>query len=475
MSLIKYGLYVLVIVVIAVVFEQVMTFMYDLTVQGIGGELLSYVTMGVLWMTLYVLAKAFLNKRIHPSTSQFLLWASMFHIGGSLAVFFYTTNPSLLLAFPIVIGVVVFLRRRTPYRPNLRWKSRPIHPLFVDDTEGICCSRTESGTFQLVKFFTLQPPFPLKELLLFLFHEQITCVFEVHHHLGHLEYSLGLLERARDFRTAQHALLTKKHLLRQFFKSTSVIFQDVKETINVLKCYYAPYFLYRPAPLDSHGCPMSFPSISSLDQEVILEHGFDEMSFTLSRIRPTGTPTTLYPFLEAIEESVHFQLYLHPLNAQQINQREALLNTQYKETLRRLTSGLESNSDFQAASYLFNQPGDSHRETIEPLLDQADLKVLNDLKEQLRQVKAGRLIGLWNIEAYVFASAAVAQTVTIKLNSTKQSLPPSSLTRLTGRTPSGDSHIIDGKELITIFPSPLDSQNPPNRTFEMVNRVNATA
>ena len=164
----------------------------------------------------------FTHKKIYKQSSQFVLWASMLHIGGTLGVFFYSYNPFLLFIFPVILVIVYITRQKNPASSKLRFKFQTIHPEFIDDRGGICVIRSGAGGFRLLKFFRLDPVLPMKELILYLFHEQVECSFEIHRTPKGLVYYLGIITEGRKYDALHERFMVQINRIRQFFKKQQI-------------------------------------------------------------------------------------------------------------------------------------------------------------------------------------------------------------------------------------------------------------
>ncbi|MDD1778604.1 MAG: hypothetical protein LUQ65_10595 [Candidatus Helarchaeota archaeon] len=460
MALMKYVIYIGIILIIAFFFEQIMTVLYDSTLQGIAGNVNAYLLLVVIWVIIYFVARIVFDKKVHPKSSHYALLAGILHVSIMLALFFANSNPLLLLIFPVIIGVIFWTRKKHPTAPKFAFKFQPTHPLYIDDRSGMAVFRIGKDGFLLLKFFMVKPPLPVKELLLYLYRQGIEFTFEIHHQ-GDTRYYIGLLARGRHLDTLHNGCLEQVNMVRQFCKKLGVTATEVGDCLNVLQILYAPYFLYTPPRLSDKGVPLQFPHLSAQGTEVLIEHELEEFAFTVHKLTPAYTKNNeFYPFLETVEDSYYLQFHMVPLTAEQIDAKEEQANQQYRSTLKRMTGDLENNSEFQAAAYLFNQMEPS-KENIEPLMKREELKRLKQVKESLKKLEDGRTIGLWTAGCYLLSSSAVAQALAIKLDAQIQPLSPYSLPRIGCRQGIDAMSMIGSKELSNLFPNQLKQMEPP--------------
>jgi len=453
MGMMKYAIYIGIILIVALCFQQIMTFLYDLTLQGVAGQLNAYLILLFIWIFLYIVAKLLLDKKVHPKSSKYALWGGMLHIGAVLAVYFSNSNPFLLLIYPAILGIVVWTRQKRPHTPKFGLKLHISHPLFIDNRGGIGVLRTGCEGFLLLKFFRVDAPFPVKELLLYCAHEQLECTFEVRGTPEGLEYGIGLSVHGRRYDLVYQKCMDRANRLRQFLKKIDVSFTELSDYLNVLTRFYAPYFLYTPMPLTKNGLPQVFPQLSIDKNDLTVESDLEDCTFAIHRLKSTFPQNAdLYPFLEGVTERFCLQFHLTPLNAVQLDAKEVQLNTEYSATLKRLTKGLEENTEFQAASYLFTKTEDS-KENLEPLLNRTELECLKSLKQRLRQLKAGRTIGLWETEFYLICSTSLAQALAIKIGGTAQVISPHTLPYLASRARLGEPTLVDSRDLSVLLPN----------------------
>ena len=392
----------------------------------------------------------------------------MLHIGIMLGIFIANSNPILLLIFPIILGAAFWMRKKRQTAPKFAFKFHPIHPLFVDDRGGVGVFRIGKDGFLLLKFLLVRPPLPIKEILLYLYHEGIEFTFEVQHQ-HELLYYIGLLGRGRNFDALHQGLLERANKVRQFFKKLGVPFAEINDYLNVLKIIYAPYFLYTPPPLTVKGFPCQFPHLSAQGPEVLIENESEEFAFAIHKLTPACSKANeLYPFLETIEEPYYFQFHVSPLGKLQLDLREEQANEQYRTTLKRMTAELENNSEFQAASYLFTQM-EAPKENLEPLMDRAELDRLKNVKKHLKKLQEGRTIGLWAAGFYLLSSPVLAQALTVKMGASLLTISPYTLPSLACRMGIDTGSMIDSKELSTLFPNkPILKEGAPGVAIEEV-------
>jgi hypothetical protein len=453
MNFIKYGIYIFIILIVALLFEQIVTFLYDVTLRGVAGDLSAYIILVGIWVVIFIVARAFLDKRVNPRASRFVLWGSALHVGGSLAIYFYTTNPVLLLAFPILIAVIFLTRQKKSSTQKMGFRFHPIHPLLIDKRGGLCVVRNGSDGFHVLKFIHITPPLPVKDLLLYLFHQQIEGTLEIYRLREKINFCFGLMTHDRNYEVARKHCLDQYNQLRQFLKKLNITFRAYNDYLNTLKAFYAPYFLYKPSILTERGQPLTFPKLSSFERELCIDDGFSELTFSVHAIHPEFKPNRLYEFIETLKDAFFLQFHLSPLTESAVLAREERFNRDYKDSLRRLTQGLEGNSEFQAAAHLFNQTGEAEKENLMPLLDQRELEKLHDIKMNIKQVKNGRYIGLWGFNAYLIATSVLAQTLAIKLGGSKTVVSPQALCLLACRIAVGNPQVIDSKDLATVLPN----------------------
>ncbi|MFX1296435.1 MAG: hypothetical protein ACFFD2_16470 [Promethearchaeota archaeon] len=460
MNLIKYGIYIGAIVIVALLFEKIMTFFYDLTLNGLVGDLTSYLYLTLIWLAIFIIARGFLDKKMHPKSSQFALLGGGLHIGLCLAIYFYNTQPLYLLIFPVIIVIGYWMHQNRSTLSKGRYKLRPTHPEFVDERGGTCVFRAGSQGFTILKFFEITPPIPIKEFLLYLFHELVECTFEIRNSEGNLSYYLTVIAHGRNYDITHRHCMEQSNRLRQFFRQERMHSVDVNDVLNALCIYYAPYFLHNPTTLDEKGIPTIFPKLSSLENELIIEQGYDERTFTIHVLHPTFEANNLYSFLENLDENYYLQLHFRPLSSKEITEREDRFNQEYRDSLKRLTNGLEGDTEFQAASYLFSSVGRVSKENLEPLLDQSELTHLKEVKQKMQHIKVGRKIGLWAVDFYLMGNPVIAQTLAVKLNGIQQILIPHAFAPLACRKSLGYTHFIDSKELSTLLPQQSIQENP---------------
>ncbi len=453
MGMIKYAVYLGVIIVIALVFEQFITGVYNLTLQGVAGNLSSYIFLVVIYFILFILGRAFFDKKLNSKSSQFILWGSMVHIGAMLAVYLYSINPALLFIFPAVIVIGLWSRNKTPGASKFHFKFRATHPEFIDERGGVCVLRSGSLGFALMKFFRIYLPIPLKELLLYLYNEKIECCFEVQGNGSGITYYLAVLGQGRNYDQTFKEFMDRNNRLRQFLRKEAVHFEDISDVISAQHTFYLPFFPNTPFKVDTHGTPQEFPAISNANGEIILQQEFDEQVFSVFSMKPHFAPGTLYQFLGNLNENYFLQIHLHPLSDIDVTLRAEELNQRYRDSIKRLSAGLEDNAEFQAASYLFNQVGQSSKDSIEPLLDKEELDHLDYIKKEIENVKFGRKIGLWDVEFSFLGSIVLAQTLNVKFGGTNQRISPHAISALTARTSLGQSQILDSKILHRLLPN----------------------
>ena len=465
MGLTKYAIYIGIILIVAFFFEQLMTGLYDLTLQGVAGDLNAYFILVVAWVLIYFVARLVCDKKVHPKSSRFALWGGMIHIGTSLAIYFVNSNPVLLIIYPIILGFVYWTRQKRPMAPRFAVKFHPIHPLFIDGRGGVCVSRVGKDGFLLQKFLVVKPPIPVREVLLYFYHEGIEFTFEMQHKVGESVYYLGLLLRGRRFDAVYQACLEQVNKARQFFKRIGLSFVEVSDYLNVLRAFYLPYFLYDPSPLTIKGVPRRFSTLSIQGNEVLVENELEEFPFVIHKLVPAFKKSTeMYSFLETLEESYYFQFHFKPLTNPQIDSMEERDNEEYRATLKRLTAGLEDNSEFQAASYLFNQI-ETPKENLEPLMDRTELTHLKTLKKHLKKLQEGRTIGLWETGFTILSSPALAQALAVKIGGTVQPLSLYALPAFACRLGIEANCVTDSKEVSTMFPnevSPKEETSAPS-------------
>ena len=467
MSYIKYAIYAGAVFIVALLFEQIMTGLYNVTLTGAAGDIGSLIILAFFWMALYIVGRAYLDKKVHKNASQFTLFAGLLHVGGTLGIFFYQTDPIYLLTFPVLFVIAVWVRRNSP-KDGGNWKIRfrSVHPEFIDDRGGVCVVRSGGNGFNLVKFIEVTPPLPVRELLMFFFHQQIECTFESLHMAGQSVYFLGVVARGRRYDENLQRILTQASKIRQFLKTQQVGLRDVGDCLNAQRTFYAPYFLTKPAPVDEKGHPSRFPEISHMENRVVVTESFSERTFTVHAIKPSFQANGFYPFLNTLKEDWYLRLYMHPLDDVEITLREEHVSEEYRNAIRRLSDGLEDNAEFQAASYLFSQVGAPQKENIEPLLDRDELSHLGDVKRELKSIKSGRQHGLWNIELHLCGSEVLAQTLRIKVDGTSQLLAPNAIGPILSRQFLSEGRTINSKSLFHLLPhhsALITNQIPSNR------------
>ncbi|MHA1358321.1 MAG: hypothetical protein ACTSRC_09425 [Candidatus Helarchaeota archaeon] len=451
MGYIKYGIYLVVVIIIALIFEQIMTLFYNLTIQGIQGDFYTYIILGVIWFSIFLLAKIFLNENFHPKSSIYAMVGGMIHIGGCLAAYFMETNPILLLVFPVIF--IIFYTNKTKKQGVNKglFKLKPIHPLFVDTRGNICVLRSTAG-FTALKFFTITPPFPVKELLLYLFHEQIEWTFEIQSK-GKKMYYLTIIVHGRNYDTVHQQCLDKITKLRHFLRQEEVTFIDLDDVLNALSSYYAPYFIYPLSSLDAKGIPNEFPRFKNIERELVIEYEMDELTFSLHNLQLDFKSNEFYAFLDSLEEYYYLQIHMRPLSLEEVASRAAKLNREYRDSIQRLTNGLEKNTEFQAASYLFSQVGDAQKKNLELLLDKNEIMHLRAVRRKIQQIEEGKVVGVWHAEVNLIGNQVLAQNLAIKSGGTQQLISPQIFPVIASRQLIGYGEVVDSKELYHILPN----------------------
>ncbi|MHA1648834.1 MAG: hypothetical protein ACTSYB_01470 [Candidatus Helarchaeota archaeon] len=466
MNLLKYGIYVIIIVIIALLFEQTMIFLYDITRQGFTGNIVAYCYIMIFWICLYIISRMFLDKSINSKSSQYVLYGGMFHIGLCLGIYFYDTEPLLLLIFPMLFGIGFWTRQTRPILMKKQLHLNQIHPEFIDDRGGMCVLRSGMQGFTALKFFAIQPPIPVREFLLYLFYEQIEGVFEIQRSDNQFSYFLTIVTRGRRYDQLYRNCLEQSIRLRQFFLQEQIRFMELNDMLNVLRAFYQPYFLYTPSPLNNRGVPLQFPHLIPIEMELVIEDSYDRKNFTLHTLQPKFIQNELYAILENVKEEYYLQIHFRPLTPLEIAEQEARLNQKYRDSLKRLTKDLDEDMEFQAASYLFSSVGQVSKENLEPLLDQDELAHLKEVKRQMRHIKVGTQIGLWELEICLLGNSVLAQTVAVKLGGHQQQHIPQAFTSLVSREFIGISQIVNSKELAILLPI------PPIRTETDIQEIN---
>ncbi len=455
MDLVKYGIYLIVILVVAFLFEQIVTFLYDISVRGIGGDLVAYIYLAIVWTTILLVARGFLDKNIHPKSSQFATWEGLGHIGIVLVLYFYSFEPLLLFIFPITIGLGYWLHQNHSMTIQHRFRLQLIHPEFIDTRGGFSVLNAGGKGYILFKFFLLRPPLPFRELLLYLYQEQLPFVFEMHHTKGPIHYCLGFFMSGRKYGTIHQELLTKVNRLSQFLKKQRVKFFDANDYLNILTIFYAPYFFYTPSPLDTRGHPLAFPQLAIIEKDLIIRRDLEAATVSLHLIHPPFSINRIHSVLQSLGEPFFLQIYCRLLSPTEIKLREGEFDMKYRQSIQRLTAGLEDNAEFQAASYLFSTVGQVSKENIEPLLDREELARLKGLKTELQQIKLGHQIGLWEVEIRFMGTDTTAQMLALKCGGTQRTLSPHAFALFVSRSKLGSPRILNSKQLFSLLPSHL--------------------
>jgi hypothetical protein len=460
LNYIKYGLYLMVIVIIAILFEKIMIFLYNVTLRSIAGDIAAYILILAVWIFLYILARGYLDKKVARRSSQYTLLGGALHLGICLAIYFYNTEPLLLLIFPVLFFVAYKMRNGQTGGIGGTFKLAPTHPELIDDRGGICILRVGASGVRALKFFTIVSQIPARELLLYIFHKQLECTFEIHSTNGTTQYYLTLIHEGRNYDTVHQQSLQDAEEFRQFLKKENITFIDVEDVLNALRIYYAPYFLYTPSPLDSNGHPLEFPQLAKKDYEILIEHEYDELTLTIHALHPEFTSNELYSLLKTTADDYYLQFHLRPLNALEIANLQQRLNHEYCDSLKRLTDNLEGNTEFQAAQYLFTSVNQVSKENLEPLLDQDELQHLRTVKKKLQYLKACKDIGLWELELSLIGNTVLAETIAIKLSGRQKHLPPQTFSPIARRQLVGHSHIINSTELFPLLPHRASDSEP---------------
>jgi hypothetical protein len=449
----KYAVLIGALLVFAILFNQIVMGLYTLSFDAIKGDLISYLLLIAIWFGILLVARVFLNKKMHPKSSLFVFFGGTLHIGSCLAIYFYKVSPLLLILFPIAIGVAYWTRQRRPTGHPLQGKLDSIHPAFIDERGGLCVLRNGALGFTALKFFTLDPPLPGREFLLYLYHEQIECTFEIHRDSRGLAYTLVLITRGRDYESVQQQSVEQASHFRQFLRQLGIAHLEISDTLNILHAFYTPYFLYTPSQLDSKGIPVQFPHVSISGNEITVEQDLREQYFTVHALDPQFRPNQLHPFLTTDTTPFHLQVHLRPLSSTDIAARDNRFNQEYRQSLKRLTGTLEQDSEFQAASYLFNKVGEVAKEDLEPLLDQQELEHFRSIKRELHSLKDGLKVGLWEVACCCLSDVVLAQTLALHVHGKADPLPPQAFTSLVVRQPIGPAPVIASKNLVHLLPS----------------------
>ncbi len=416
MRLLEIGMYIIVIIIVMLLFQQIVNILYDLSLAVTVGEINALLYLGLIWAGLYIFIRFIftMKKKKRSELPKYVGLGGVAHITICLAIFCYNTNPLLLLSFPIIIAVLYKIRSSNTLNAQHKQANRPVHPYFVDERNGTCIIRTGSRGFTMFKFFNLFPPFMIRDFLLFLYHEQIECVLEVQKNAGSLEYQLVIITRGRNYDMLFERCSLVSSSLKQFFHQEEIIFEDQNDPLNILHKFYAPYFIYATSALNS-GVPLEFPKISFAKNEISIDLEFEEFHFSVSKILPKSPIDDFFEFLETIDEDFFYQIHFRPLNDGEISIQEEQYNQEYRGSLKRLTEGLEDDVEFTAANYLFTSLGQTSKENIEPLLNQSEINRLKTIKRQIQHIKLGREIGMWELESYLIGSPVLAKTISIKL------------------------------------------------------------
>lgn len=101
------------------------------------------------------------------------------------------------------------------------------------------------------------------------------------------------------------------------------------------------------------------------------------------------------------------------------------------------------------------------KEDLEPLLDQKELDHLRWIKQEMRHLKDGIKVGLWEVACYCLSDAVLAQTLAMQLDGTVQPLPPHLFTPLTARILLSPGQVITSKGLIHLLPLLKETFIPP--------------
>ncbi|MHA1323886.1 MAG: hypothetical protein ACTSRL_13955 [Candidatus Helarchaeota archaeon] len=455
MSLIKYTAYLIIILTIAFLFEQIVTAIRDLTAAASGGELAAYLLLGLIYSGLYIIARTTLNERIHPKSSKYIFYVGLLHIGGSLAVFLGGLDPLMLLIFPVLGGFFLWAHR---YQRSLqsRYSTKPQTPIleFIDANAGICVLRSTGRTYILYKFFELIPPLSFQELLSFLYREQVIFTYEIYNYNSTLRHLLCLLSIGQNFHHVYNQFILQANRLRTFLRKQRTSFLDISDYLNALEAYYAPLFLQTPTPLNAHGVPTHLPAVTYQPDEVILQVKEISHTLTLHTLNCPIDLTPLYNFLPSIKEPYYLQILCQALSEQEVNTYQEGLYKQYRECVTELSIELKQDNTFATANYFFSMAGkiESNREDLAPFLNPNVLIKLDQVKKAIKNLEHGRQIGLWNVELRFLASPILAQLFTAKLNDSKP-LIASAYPLFISRIPSNSTQILHSEALASLFPS----------------------
>lgn len=489
MGMFKYILYLGLILGIAYFFETIMVTIYDLTVQGVTGDISAYVGLLLIYVILYVAARLVFNKKIYKQSSQFVLWASMLHIGGTLAAFFYNSEPLLLITFPMIFVIAYWTRYRSPTSvKKIRFKSLTIHPEFIDDRGGVCVLRVGPQGFRLLKFFQLDFPFPRKEILLYIFHNKLNCSFEMHRTSRGVAYYLGLITEGRNYNAAHEQCVKQGNHLRQFLRREGVRFNEIQDIINLQRIFYATYFLEAIPSLNPRGRPAKFPTVSSEGENFVIEEDFSERTFQAHIIEPKFTENVtdviqgpeisvpwglklyrmgiqLHKFLRTTYKGeFYIQYLLHPLSEEAIEERGDALNQDYIDSFGRLAGNWQENDQLQAACYAFKEIGIGDKDKILPLLDKEEVKRFERVNQNIDIFKKGKEVGLWEFRFCVVGAPGLATSVVSRTGGSRKRLPPSAITHITTRSPLGTGNIVDSRGIEFLLPGKHRVKRQPVET-----------
>lgn len=429
MSLIKYGVYIGILIVFAFTFESIIMVMYDLTLQALSGRFGGYLLLVAIFLGLYIITRAFLNRKVHPKASQFCLWFGAAYIGGTLAAYFFATEPIYLTIFPIIFLVGYWTQRQKSQSVRRHIKFKTHHPELIDNHAGICVIRMGAAGFRFLKFFTIHEPFAVPNLLIFLNQNQIEFTFEVRVP-KQSQPILGIQTQGRDYQRAYKYCLHQANQLRQFLKSQEVVFQDINDYVGVQQLYYASYFSLEPSSLNPQGIPKIFPQVEITGEGAHLQAGFSEKLITLQSIQLKKPPTpSFYAYLTTLSEACYLQIHARPLNHLEIDAINDQTVEQYRNHIHNLSKHLEENHDFNTASLLLSKIDDFRpkHEGLRPLLDQDAVTRLQQTKLELRRIEIGRKLGLWQIEILFVGEEILGQVLAITLGGMNTIIQPAML------------------------------------------------
>ena len=325
----------------------------------------------------------------------------------------------------------------------------------------MCVLRFGINTFHLIKFFTLTPPLPLLEVLMFLFRQQTEFTFEIQHVHKQTKYHIGLIVHDHGrYDDLYQELMDQANNFRMHLRRQQAQFSDVGDYLNAQLTFYAPYFCGLLAPLKKFGKlrklwkPARFPELTREEDEIEIREklterlpqlihemqdiGFreelTERTFTLHLLAPDFEKNKLYDFLDTLNEDYYLQFHLRPICEGEFADIEHTAFQHYRNAAEALQNQVgPSGSTAHTAFTLLTQVKDSSPETVRYFLAPDALRRLSDAKQAMHNLDLGRRIGTWEVEITFLGNAVLASTLAVKIGGNCPQLPAECLTRLAER------------------------------------------